>query len=589
MISLTARQEKWITAIIIAGFGLLALGFSLGPILEGQDEDEHFYYAHYLAYQMQLPDRLDPVHWEVSQAPLYYLMAAPLVRLAGDADYAAILARQNPYREIQIFASPDNTSKNLYVHQPDEDFPYTASPTALAVHLVRLISVAMGIGTLIACAGIFRELWPSRPDRRVMALGLAAFWPIAGWHFGMFNNDHGAVFFGTLALLLMLQQARLGPSWRGAALLGLVVSAALLSKNSAQFLAVPLASLTLLDLRRSWRYAFLTAAIVVALAGWWYARNAIVYHDFFGTQAHLAAIPWDRYVPADHSLSENAGHILHIFAVGWANYGSEIDITPPGPYMIIPGALAALAIGGLALAARRRARSGGLLPADPARRRQLWVYLSFAAAVAASLIYYGLVSTLSFQGRFLLLGIALLPAALALGLTELIAPRLRARAALSLGAGLACLAMAGLWGVYLPAFEITPLPARIEQPNGLVYGGTLALAGTDQARIEARPGETIGFRLYWRALRPTARDMALDLHTTGFTLFHRTNLPGGGALRSTSWGAGQTWSESYRVTLPAGAKPGLYHAVVTVFDRDSKDVLPPSGGRGVYAFDIEVK
>ncbi len=155
-------SERALTIAMIAASVLMMVGFSLGPIFEGPDEIEHYRFVRTMVATGALPDPTGQPRGQYHQAPLYYVLLAPIKLAVPDADFALIDGHKNPFHPYLI-DQPGSDNKNVYLHHTAEAFPYTRSGTALAVHLMRLVSVAIGGLTLVASVGVFRELWPSRP------------------------------------------------------------------------------------------------------------------------------------------------------------------------------------------------------------------------------------------------------------------------------------------------------------------------------------------------------------------------------------------------------------------------------------------
>src|SRR5574341_141579 len=196
-----ARIYRYAPAALILVATLLALGFNSGPIFESPDEIQHYFYMRYLVTTGQLSDVYDlPNEWlgsEMFQPPLYYAVGALILGRINDADFEEVSQRKNTYhpnmtRQYASDGRPPlgNFNKNFFIHSIKEAFPYTASPTALAVHLLRLYSTLLGIGTLIFCAAIFHLIWPNHPHRQVMALAVAALWPLRVYMSATINNDN---------------------------------------------------------------------------------------------------------------------------------------------------------------------------------------------------------------------------------------------------------------------------------------------------------------------------------------------------------------------------------------------------------------
>lgn len=573
-----SRAERRIVAVMVAAFVALACAYSLIPVFEGQDEPEHYAFIHTLAATGQLPNRMDTTHWEYHQAPLYYALAVPIKLLLPDPDFEQI------YRRRLMDAPP---TQNVYVnmvnfqaHGPAEDFPYTASPTALAVHLLRLYSIALAAGTVLACYGIFRLFWPDRPEMRLMALGFVCFWPqflaVSAW----INNDNLYNLLTTLALLVMLVILRRGMTARNTALLGAVIGAALLTKVSALFLAAPVGVLFLFEGRRGWRYAPLVAGVAFAIAGWWYVRNAILYNDPLGTQAQYAALPMVIRDPWTKSPAANLAQAWAPLSKVWLSFGFYTNIQVPWVFQVVFVAWLALGlIGAARIAWGWRARPPGE-PRLVLAQKQAILMAVYAGVLVVAVCGFALVNQYGVQGRYLYPALAIMAGLLALGLEVWAPARLRLRAALAAAVVSAGLALAALLGWYLPAYAIQPAPARIAHPTDLRYGSAVSLAGTGAAQIEAHPGQTLQLTLYWRALAATPDNLYFALHTSGQTLFALEAIPANGKLLSTSWEPGQSWAETYTVTMNPEARPGTYHVYVLVFNTASKAVLPITDSAG---------
>src|SRR5262249_7807853 len=220
---------------------------SLGPIFEGPDEIEHYRFIHTLVTTGGLPDARTVYRGEYHQAPLYYVLAAPLGWLfRDDPDFAQIDGRFNPYYGANI-AFPGNDNKNLYLDVNAEAFPYNMNSTARAVHVIRLLSIALGVGTILASYAIFRLLWPDKPEFRLLALGFVAYWPQFVYMSSVINNDNLVFLLATLALWAILKGLRDGPTRRHSVLLGLIMGGALLAKVGAAILVIPVGLAFLMD------------------------------------------------------------------------------------------------------------------------------------------------------------------------------------------------------------------------------------------------------------------------------------------------------------------------------------------------------
>src|SRR5690606_35070225 len=142
--------------------------------------------------------------------------------------------RINPHADIGV-VRPDRNA-NMIVHTGSEAFPWTG--TALAVHVARLFSVALGLGTVLATYALGRAVFPEWPLVALGAAALNAFLPMFLFISGSVNNDNLSNLLGNLLTLLIVKlvQATEAPRLRDYVLLGVVTGAGLLSKLNIGFL-----------------------------------------------------------------------------------------------------------------------------------------------------------------------------------------------------------------------------------------------------------------------------------------------------------------------------------------------------------------
>src|SRR5260221_14273132 len=103
---------KRIPIISLVAFVMLGAIYSVvTPIFEAPDESYHFGFIQHLAYDFSLPieDAKIKTPWfqEGGQPPLYYVLAAPLVRLTT-SNYEPYPLEMNPFAEIGFGVAPIN-------------------------------------------------------------------------------------------------------------------------------------------------------------------------------------------------------------------------------------------------------------------------------------------------------------------------------------------------------------------------------------------------------------------------------------------------------------------------------------------------
>jgi 4-amino-4-deoxy-L-arabinose transferase-like glycosyltransferase len=214
---------------VVALFVAFAIVYTrITPIGASPDELSHLGYIRGIADHFQLPPASQA---ERQQPPLYYLLGALLAKLTG------------------------------------------GDP-----RLIRLLSVALGVLTILTVYLIGRRLFPDRPPLAVGAAAIVALLPEAQYLAGAINDDDLAWLAGALLVLagvVVLQSDVL--TNRLAFGTGLVLAFAVLAKETVWLIALLL--LVLVVVRYWSRIRALQAAALlvpsVVLAGWWFVRNAV--------------------------------------------------------------------------------------------------------------------------------------------------------------------------------------------------------------------------------------------------------------------------------------------------------------------------
>jgi hypothetical protein len=121
-----------------------------------------------------------------------------------------------------------------------------------------------------------------------------------------------------------------------------------------------------------------------------------------------------------------------------------------------------------------------------------------------------------------------------------------------------------------PAQPLRVAPQRATQAD---YG-PVALIGFD-APQQARSGEPVHVRLYWRAIAPMALDYAVFVHlvaSSGELAVQADSEPRSGAFPTSAWVAGDVIPDDHTLNLPADLAPGEYSLRVGLY-------LSPDGPR----------
>ncbi|NIV35266.1 MAG: hypothetical protein GWN58_39170, partial [Anaerolineae bacterium] len=325
---------------------------------ESPDEVGHFFTVKYIADYGQLPapeKELSEKYLygqEGTQPPLYYLGGALILRLSGvNTEDVWDYLHVNPHTTC---GSPHLVgNKGFLAHDPArETFPWRDA--ILALHLLRLYSTALGLATVIGVYATARLCFPDRPTAAVVATALTALNPQFLFVSAGVNNDNLVVPLCVWSLYLMLRAIRRGPTPVTSALCGLLIGAAALAKLGG-LLLLPLACLAILlavwlrrpstptirSLPSVMGHWTLIVLPVLAVAGWWYARNALLYADPTLIEHHLAIVSRRDPTPLPLILHE----VPSIFYSYWGRF--SCDLSPGAWYYAFWGLTTLAGLGGL--------------------------------------------------------------------------------------------------------------------------------------------------------------------------------------------------------------------------------------------------
>ncbi|MCO6449147.1 MAG: phospholipid carrier-dependent glycosyltransferase [Caldilineales bacterium] len=575
------RKINWGIALILAAFAILALAYSVAfPIYEAPDEDSHYRYVRHLADGKGFPimDAANPglLAQEAGQPPLYYILAAALTGWVQDGGGERILA-ENPHSTIGRPLLPGN--KNRFIHAADETWPWRG--LAAGVHAARLFSILLGLGTVFLTFLLAQTLFSSQPALALASAALVAFTPQFIFLSAAVSNDNLIILLSTLSLYLLVRVAGDGfrRSWLAAILIGIVLGLAALTK---------LGGLTLLALAgfaylmqawrtRRWRrnllqlgLAFLVALLV---AGWWYARNWLVYGDPTGLATFLAIVgPRAQALTLASLPSELQGLRISLLALfGWFNI-----IWPGWVYRLFDAFLLAASVGLLlrlgrlmrrGISARtllHRHRAFLLLPA--------WILLSLLALLRWVTL------TPAAQGRLLFPAIAAIATMLMTGWAGLW-PRQRVWLAFPPAAFLA-LALLSLPIVILPGFHKPDLIPVSNAPitssdDAILFDDRLLLLGVEGSPEPVRAGDNVDITLYWQALQPVpynATQFIKALDRNGEAISQINSYNGWGTFPTSLWPSDTVIVDKYRLPIPEDVDaPTLLSIDVGLYDYDTDD------------------
>ncbi len=404
---------------IVAYFLLFATAFALlVPPFEAPDEPAHLAYVNFVATRAELPNQYDPqralpglfgvIVTEGHQPPLYYALAALLVRLVARDGYVDVVALPNPGH---AWNGGSRTDVPLLQHAAGVPFPHASDRFVFL--LLRLCSVALGAANVAAVLVLARPLlagrWQLLPAVFVATLPQFLFMSAA------VNNDSLANLLATMCLLQALHLLRAPDRRRDYLLLGILLGLALLTKKTSLFLLPGLALLLgCVAYRRCGRLAWIAVSAAVMLgsalllSGWFFARNQLLYGDLLGTQmerATLAALVQEKPLTSAYFRTQFVDEFFPSF-VGWFGW---MQVPLPSAVYWFYGLLLGASAAGVVSAVR-----AGRFPPAPAALAVVFGLSCFAGIIAYNLTYS------QPQGRFLFPVLSLLAVLLAAGLRELL-------------------------------------------------------------------------------------------------------------------------------------------------------------------------
>ena len=587
MTSVTKVELLMLGALLVT-YLALAVGYSMAnPLYEPTDELRHVRYVRHIVTYRDLPvQRAGAPRAQSHHPPLYYALGALASSWVDVEQEVYYQPTENPFWAYRYWeVGRDN--KTQYVHGPDEGFPFTG--IALAVYVIRGVTILIGAATVWLTYRLGQELFPRQPVFALGGAALVAFNPQFLYLSGTVSNDVPATLFGAAVLLMCIQLIQEGPSLRTDVALGILFGLSLLTKFHLLGLLVPIAVAYLVSAwpTRDWhavlRGGVIVLGLVAVLSGWWFVRNWLLYGDPTGMN-QLNQL-W-----AGRSARGNwwvVGQKLpYLWSSLWGRFGYG---QVPLPRVIYRGLLAfcLVALAGHVLRQRRCvAAQAGLL-----------VLMSTCVTFVAIVIYYILIQPAGAMGRFLFPALPGFGVLLIGGLGRFFPDRLRWVVGGTTALMMISLAVYALSAVLSPAFapprslrtsEIDDLPNRVD----VRFGDAARLLGYKVTPKEVKPGDAVEVTLYWQALARTDQEHAVFVHVmsdSGAMIAQRDTYPGLGRYPTTAWDPGTIFADTYRVQISETAyAPDRGYVQVGLYLPNGPRVTTEEGQDAVQLARIEV-
>ncbi|MEM7333619.1 MAG: glycosyltransferase family 39 protein [Chloroflexota bacterium] len=496
---------------------LITVGYSLiNPLFETPDEHFHFFTITHIVNQRelpQIPETYDPyLGPEPAQPPLYYILSA-LIVAPFDTQDAREQMVFNPFAWIGSADAVVNLNRTLVT--PYEQWPWRGY--AWPAHLVRLFSVALGLGVVLCVYSSARLLFDE--PIALLSTAMVAFLPQFNFIHSAVTNDALITFLASFGIWQLIRIWQTAVSPKRLLWLGITIGLAALTKNAGLLLLIFAAGFLLLRFLRDvdlkddltaafrawvWQTAVYVVLPVLLIAGWLWVRNQMLYGDFTAANQFVDIAGGDRGYTIGQVLAESNGLWLSFFAVfGWFN------LRPPEWIYWIWNVLAIMAGAGLLLGLVQQL--GQTNWEAPTRLEVIQRLLKRPFIIGVLLfgwllaVYAGLVTfmlqTEAAQGRLLFPAIVPIMLAFGYGLSR-IPLRL-----LWVLCGLAALltTLFSLWFVIRPAYQLPQIVEALPSDAVLIdapmpFGVTLVGSGVETETAVA--DDIVWLTLYWQIDEP---------------------------------------------------------------------------------------
>ncbi|MDY7078929.1 MAG: glycosyltransferase family 39 protein [Chloroflexota bacterium] len=597
---------------VLIAYLALAVAYSLAsPLYEPTDELRHFRYVRHISVYHGLPvQQADAPRAQSHHPPLYYALGALVSGWVPVAQEVYYEPPTNPYWGYQYW-EVGNDNKNQYLHGdlPGEQCPFQG--VALAVYVVRWMTILIGAGVVYLTYRIGREIFPNRPALAVGGTALVAFNPQFVYLSGAINNDILAALCGAAVLLGCIRLMRDGPSLRTDVTLGILYGLALLTKFHLLALLAPIILAYILTawpasprwrtfLKQTARGVLVILTLAALISGWWFWRNYTLYGDPTG-MSKVNELWAGR--PASENWWAIQQSLPYLWSSLWGRFGYGQVPMPKAIYQSVL-IFCTFALAGHLIPRRKRERER-----DPLPRAALLLLAATSLTFVAVICYYILIQPAGAMGRFLFPTLPAFALLLILGLSRFFPRRLNWAMSLVVVFGMAALAVYALVSVLTPAFaRPRPLTASeieaVPNPTDAEFGtgsppwtgdkkGVARLLGYHITPAAVAPGDTVDVTIYWQTLSQPDQNYAIFVHLlsdAGTMVAQRDTYPGLGSYPTAAWEPGVAFADTYRLHVPETAyAPDVGYVQVGVYLPDGPRLTTSDGRDALRLATVEIQ
>ncbi len=566
--------QRFALPILLAAFVALALAYSvIVPLGEAPDEVSHWAYVQYLIEYRQLPPAAGAVLGEAHQPPLYYFLGA-------------LLTFWIPDQKFQVLANPDwqlgsTAANNLLLHTRQEAFPYQGG--ALAWHLVRLLSIALGALTVWATFQLARYVFPNDRAVAFVAAAFVAFLPQFTFLSAAANNDNLVIALSALSLLVFLRTPFDAPLSQFV-LLGALLGLGVLTKISSFALwgAIGIAMLLRQEhcaLRQRILRIFATFTTASAIISPWVIFNWVTFGDPINLTRWLSTVP--RTAPM--VLNDWILYLVRMDQSFWGKFGGASNLEmPPMTYAVLSVLLVVALLGVFLLLKDWRA---GKLPSVTRGSLTFFALYWLILEVGHIRSVFALVGM--DQARQVFAGLPALGPLLSAGILRLFQSQRLPTLIVTFGMGLVTLANGfNLADQYAPNFAV----ANEVSSSAIDFGKQIRVVDFRLDSQRLAPGGSISVQVTWQALRDLSEDywLSLQLVSEHATVASGDGVPGAGRTTTDWWRAGESFESRHTILIPNDLAPGTYTLQLGLHPFGKWEWLPVRGQDMVPLAKIEV-
>ena len=575
--------DSWPLWLITLTFLILATAYNtINPLHEGTDELRHYRFVRYIIQNRELPVQgQEPCRSQSHHPPLFYVLSAAVTATIDTGRDVCAPITDNPFWAYRYWeVGTDN--KNMFLHDNSESFPWQGE--ARAAHIIRGINTILGAITIILTYLTARIIWPKQRGYAAGSASIVAFSPMFLYMSGTINNDVIAAMSGALVIYtaVRLTHAPHGvqSSLNWGLALGYVYTIALMSKFSlAPFAVILLFALFITthrhnQFRQWWLTAIIMGITTIALSGWWFVRNYLIFGDPTGFQEVTQL--WGVRTPAD-SWGLVWLELPNVWSSFWGRFGFGQIPMEDGVYYTL-WIITLLSLGGAILWCGEKIMVWAHHRRDPLIWHKeknsfisLWIMFFTCATAVVVVIAYMLVSPAGAMGRFLFPGLPAFAILLFWGLSRwLLTLRqtfhvTKERGTIARFGYLTAVTMF-LFGVvalnsYLAPAYAQPATWESRPSENTVAEATFTFATLDSYHINQttiHPGDEIDITLYWDVQSQPPGDYFFFVHLIndlGEIVAQRDTHPVTGKFPASQWQTGDKFIDTITLPIPETAHP----------------------------------